>query len=68
MISILKYDRLFRLLKERGMKKTDLLEVISSKTLSRLTSNKSVTTRTIDHICIFLHCRIEDIMEYVPDD
>mgnify|MGYP002509900153 FL=1 len=50
------------------MKKTDLLEVISSKTLSRLTSNKSVTTRTIDRICIFLHCRIEDIMEYVPDD
>lgn len=50
------------------MKKTDLLKVISSNTLSKLSSNGNVTTRTIDRICILLQCRIEDIMEYVPDD
>ena len=60
-----KYYRLFDLLNRRGMKKTDLLEVISAPTLAKLSKGKTVTTEVISNICEFLQCQPGDIMEYV---
>lgn len=57
------YTKLFDLIEIRGMKKTDLLEVISSPTLAKLGKNESVTMETIDKLCIFLGVQPSDIVE-----
>lgn len=63
----MKYNKLFALLAQRGMKKTDLLEVISSPTLAKLSKSESVTTDILCKICEYLDCQPSDIMEYVKE-
>lgn len=46
------------------MKKTDLLQCITSPTLAKLGKNGNVQTDSIANICKFLKCQPEDIMEY----
>lgn len=62
---MLKYYKLFDLLNRRNMKKTDLLEVISSPTLAKLSKGKNMQTDAIDKICMLLECQPGDIMECV---
>lgn len=64
----LRYFRLFDLLTRRGMKKTDLLQVISSPTLAKLSKGDDVNTKVICKICDFLKCQPSDIMEYVEEE
>ena len=51
----------------RGMKKTDLLKVVSSVTLAKLGKGESVTTDILCKICEFLDCQPGEIMEYVTE-
>lgn len=64
------YKRLWKLLIDRDMKKRDLKEAanLSPSLMSKLNQNKSVTTNTLVRICTALNCRIEDIMEIVPEE
>lgn len=62
---MIRYYKLFDLLNRRGMKKTDLLEVISAPTLAKLGKGSNIQTDNIDKICLFLHCQPEDIMEVI---
>lgn len=64
----MKYYKLFILLDKRGMKRTELLKVVSSVTLAKLGKGESVTTDILCKICSFLNCQPGDIMEYVPDE
>ncbi|EOU1489389.1 helix-turn-helix transcriptional regulator [Clostridium perfringens] len=59
----IKYYKLFDLLNRKGMKKTDLLKIISSPTLAKLSKGDIVTTEVIQKICDFLECQPGDIME-----
>lgn len=65
---MIRYYKLFDLLNRRGMKKTDLLAVMTSPTLAKLSKGVSITTDTICKICDFLNCQPGDIMEYVKDE
>ena len=40
---------------------------ISSSTINRLRHDKPISTTTINDLCFFLNCKIEDILEYVPE-
>ena len=40
---------------------------IDSKTIRRLKANENIETKTLDKICSALHCRIEDIAEFVEE-
>ena len=40
---------------------------ISSSTIERIRKDLPLTTTTVNDLCEILDCRIEDIMEYVPD-
>ena len=40
---------------------------ISSSTVRRLKAGESVSTNTLDALCKLLNCRMEDIIEYLPD-
>lgn len=63
---MISYAKLWILLMQRGMQKTDLLKVVSSVALAKLGKNETVFVSTIDRICDFLHCQPGDIMEYIP--
>ena len=65
---MMKYYKLFILLDKKGMKRTDLLQVVSSVTLAKLGKGKSITTDILCKICSFLDCQPGDIMEYIPEE
>ena len=64
------YKRLWKLLVDRDMKRKDLCAKagISSASITKMGKNGHVTTEILLKICTALDCRIEDIMEIVPDD
>lgn len=41
---------------------------ISSSTIDKLRRNKPLNTTTINDLCRILHCRVQDVMEYIPSD
>lgn len=40
---------------------------IDSKTIRRLKVNDNIETKTLNKLCAVLHCKIEEIMEYVEE-
>ena len=61
----LDYSKLWKLLIDKGMSKTDLMELtgMSSRVLAKLSKNQTVTTDTVARICAVLDCDVGDIME-----
>jgi DNA-binding Xre family transcriptional regulator len=57
------FYRLWDLLNRKHMKKKDLKEILSPATIQKLNKNEIVTTETLNKICLFLDCEIEDICE-----
>ena len=67
---MIKYDRLWQTMRDRGITQYDLSTHynITTSLLDRLRHNKNIEINTIDRLCNILHCRVEDIMEHIPDD
>ena len=66
----IRYDKLFLLLKQKGLKKYDLRKdkVIGVATLENMrTGRRHIDTRSIEKLCAYLNCQPGDIMEYIPD-
>lgn len=61
------FDKLWMTMKKKGFSTYKLREQcgIDSKTIRRLKANENVETKTLDKICSALHCRLEDIAEYL---
>ena len=59
------YNKLWKLLIDRKMKKKELLELsgISRGTLTKLNKDENVSTETLVRICAALKCDISDIVE-----
>ena len=67
---MIKYEPLWRTLKEKGISQYQLIKDygIDKAQLQRLRQNLVVKTLILNRLCQILNCRIEEIMEYVPDD
>ena len=63
------YDRLWFMLIKKKLKRIDLVRKagISSHALASMGKDEKVTMDVLEKICKYLDCRIEDILEYVPD-
>ena len=64
------YKPLFKLLIDRNMRKKELAEKagLSLATITKLGKDGSrISSDVLVKICTALNCRIEDIMEIVPD-
>lgn len=61
----LSYNKLWKLLIDKGMNKTDLRELtgIGQATLAKLSKGENVTTDVLERICKVLNCEIGDIVE-----
>lgn len=66
---MLKYDRLFVLLKEKGIKKARFRDSGFSPTfIYKIKHGEHVTTKNIDKLCAMLQCQPGDFMEWIPDE
>lgn len=63
------YNKLWKLLIDRGMKKKDLQQVsgVSAASIAKLGRNGNVTTEVLLKVCKALECNISDIMEIVKE-
>ena len=70
-------EKLKQTLKEQGldpedenMMKVDLRDQagITTNALAKLGKNEHVSTQVLEKVCKVLHCEIQDIMEFVPDE
>lgn len=63
------YNKLWKLLIDKDLKKTDLIygAHISTSALSKMSKNQYVSLLVIDKVCVFLDCAIEDIITIIKD-
>lgn len=68
--AMISYDKLWDTMKRKGVSQYTLIKKynISPGQITRLKRNESVSTHTIEIFCRILDCRIEDIMEYIPNE
>lgn len=61
------YNNLFKLLIDKGMKKSDLAKRcnLSSPTMAKLSKNEYVSMDVLVRICRGLDCSLDDIVEVV---
>lgn len=59
------YDKLWKLLIDKKMKKTDLIREakISSNVLAKMGKEESVSLESIGKICSLFGCNVDDILE-----
>lgn len=64
------YNKLWKLLIDKKMKKKDLmiLAEISTSTLAKMGKDQQVSMDVIARICHSLECNIGDILDIVPDN
>lgn len=66
---MIKYDKLWETMKEKGITKYTLHKKynFSKSLIHRLQYNEGVTMNTINTLCDILDCNIEDIATYYKD-
>lgn len=66
---MIKFDRLWKTMEKKNISTYALREKcgIDSKTIRRLKANENIETKTLNKLCSVLHCRLEDIAEYIDD-
>ena len=67
---MISYEPFYKTIKEKGITTYQLINTfgVSRSLLDRLKHNKHITTRTLDDLCGYLHCRIEDIVVFKESD
>ena len=64
------FKKLFKLLIDKEMKKTEFAKKIGigQNTLAKLSKNENVSMEVLIKICEGLDCKLEDIVEFVKDE
>lgn len=64
------YKKLWMLLIDKGMNKTELKELagVSFNVMARMGKNEAVSFESIEKICTALSCNVGDIMDIIPDE
>lgn len=67
---LISYNRLFKLMIDKGVKKTELAKMadISQTTLAKLSKNQYVSMDVLIKICDSLDCTFDEIIELVRVD
>ena len=65
-----RYNKLWKLLIDKEMKKSQLREAVgaSKSTFAKLGKNENVSLPVLLNICEYLECDFGDIMEAVPEN
>ena len=60
------YNKLWKLLIDKNLKKKDLREIagLSTNVISKMGKNGDVSTEVLRKICASLECKVEDIVDF----
>lgn len=63
---MISYEPFYKTLKEKGITTYKLINTfgVSRSLLDRLKHNKPISTQTLDDLCTYLDCKVEDIIVY----
>lgn len=66
---MISYEPLYKTMKEKGISTYKLINTfnVSRSLLDRLKHNKPISTVTLNDLCTFLDCKVEDILVYIKD-
>lgn len=66
----LSYNKLWKILIDKGINKTELGEAtgLSKSTIAKLTKGENVNTEVLERICKALNCELSDIVEIIKED
>lgn len=66
---MISYAPLWRTMQEKGITTYALIKNhgFSRGTLDSLKQGRNISTATLNDLCFLLNCRVEDILEYIPD-
>ena len=64
------YNKLFHLMIDKNMSNAQLKEKagFSANIITRLKRNEYVSMESIEQICRVLECKVDDMLEFVPED
>ena len=67
---IISYNKLWKLLIDKGMTKTELRKIaeMSSSTMAKMSKNETVSMDVLIRICEILNCNVGDIMDIKKED
>ena len=67
---MISYEPFYKTLKIKNVSTYKLINTygISRSLLDRLKHNKPISTVTINDLCTFLDCKVEDILVYTKDE
>jgi len=67
---LISYEPFWETLKDKNISTYTLINEykLSSSTISRLRNNKGISTTTLNDLCKILNCKVEDIIEYIPEE
>lgn len=65
-----RYDKLWRKMKDNKMKKSDLAKSadLSTYTMTKLNNDRPVSMEVMMNLCKVFHCDIGDLMEVIEED
>ena len=63
------YNKLWKILIDRDMSKTELIKAakISTNSMAKLGQNEDVRVEVLVKICGVLNCSIDDILDIIPE-
>lgn len=66
---MISYEPLYKTMKEKGITTYKLINTfnVSRSLLDRLKHNKPISTVTLNDLCKFLDCKVEDVLVYIED-
>lgn len=64
------YNKLWKLLIDKGMSKTQLIKAsgITTNAMAKMGKNEDVRVETLVKICSVLNCTLDDILDLVPEN
>lgn len=67
---MISYEPLYETMKKRNVSTYKLINTygISRSLLDRLKHNKPISTVTLNDLCTFLDCKVEEILLFVKDE
>ena len=67
---MISFEPLYKTMKEKNISTYRLINEfgVSRSLLDRLKHNRPSSTVTLNDLCFFLDCRVEDILIYIKDD
>ena len=67
---MISYQPFYQTLFRKGITEYHLIfkQGVDASLLHRMKHGKPMTTTTLNMLCEILDCRVEDILEYVPDE